>query len=210
MPLIDPPVGAIDRYLWDKAQDSIVDILKAVSTDQAALNPDYAFIVDKDKYLPTIEDITLNNHYVNIYVATVVSDEFENNFSKNHIVTYNIDLYIKGENTDDPDNPGSLIPPDEAAVAKLKYLAAMVEYGLTKLANFYMSNADLVNKIMPGKIDLTLNPVVDVNEGAFPYAPARFQFVNKFPYEAQDLENLPALTDSLVDLANWASEFSYS
>ncbi len=206
MSLINPEANAIDRYLWDIAQDSIKTILKAVSSDQAAINPEYEFFVEKDLFRPTIESLVENNHLVNILVGTVTSDEFETNFDKNHIVTYKIDCYVQGKNEDDA---GTLIPPDEAAVERLKYLCAMVEFGLTKLANFYFNNRALVNKVVPDKIDLTFNSVDDSENATTPYAPASFNFVCKFPYESQDLENLPVLEQALIDLTTWASKFIY-
>lgn len=208
MSLITPEVGAIPRYLWDVAQENIKGLLEVVSIAQTILNPDYAFVVEQDVFRPTIEDITQNNHLVNILVAQVVSDGNETNFDKTHVVTYNIDCYVQGKNEDDSDNPGSLIPADEVAVARLKYLCAMVEFGLTNLANFYQGLES--GEIMPDKIDLTFNPVDDAEDGSTPYAPARFQFVCKFPYTPQDLENLPDLSQVLVDLNVWGSSKIYT
>lgn len=207
MSLITPEVGAISRYLWDVAQENIKDLLQAVSDAQAILNPDYKFFVEQDVFRPRIEFITQNNHLVNIYTGTVGSDANETNFDKTHVVTYNIDCYVQGKNEDDPDNPGSLIPADEVSVARLKYLCAMVEYGLTKLANFYQGLNS--GEIMPDKIDLTFNPVDDSAESATPYAPARFQFICKFPYTPQDLENLPLIDETFADLTIWGSKHIY-
>lgn len=207
MSLITPEVGAVPKYLWDTAQENIKGLLQAVSDAQAILNSDYEFFVEMDVFRPRIETITQNNHLVNIYVGTVISDANETNFDKTHVVTYNIDCYVQGFNETNPDIPGTLIPADEVAVARLKYLCAMVEFGLTKLANFYMDLEE--GQIVPDKIDLTFNPVDDAAESATPYAPARFQFVCKFPYTPQDLENLPNLSQVLVDLDIWGSSKIY-
>lgn len=204
MSIINPESGAIPRYLWDTAQDNMKSILEDVSTAQAAINADYAFTVINDKYSPTIEELVADNHLVNIYVAQVVSDGHETNFSKNHIVTYNIDCYVQGFNEDDPET-SILVPADEVAVARLKYQCAMVEYGLTKLSNFYMGLNS--GEIIPDKIDLIFGTVEDASDSFTPYAPARFKFICKFPYDPQDLENLPDLSAFKVDLTNWASEY---
>ena len=200
MSIINPEMGAIPRYLWDIAQDGIKEILEEVSTAQAAINSEYEFLVENDRYRPTLESLVKENHLVNIYVGAVRSDDAETNFAKNHVVTYNIDCYVQGFDEDDP-TTGNLVPADEAAVQRLKYLCAMVEFGLTKLANFFMKLP--ANNIWPDKIDLTYNPVDDAAESGTPYAPARFQFVCKFPYVPQDLE-LPELTEINVTLEDWA------
>jgi hypothetical protein len=206
MSIINPETGAIPRYLWDTAQEGIKIQLQAVSTSQAAINSDYAFTVEQDLYRPSIEDATINNHLVNIYIAQVTSDGNDTNFLKNHIVVYNIDCYVQGKYETDPDT-SALVPADEVAVARLKYLCAMVEFGLTKLANFYKGLGS--GNIMPDKIDLIFDPVVDAAESATPYAPARFTFTCKFPYTPQDLENLPDLDRAKADLTNWATEYIY-
>lgn len=206
MGVIDPEPAAIDQYLWVIAQGGIKISLEAVSAAQTLINPLYEFEVEEDLYRPTIEQIE-NKALVNILIGSVISNENETNFNKTHVVTYNIDCYVRGKNEDDPGAPGSLVPADEVAVQRLKYLCAMVEFGLTNLANFYEGLES--GEIMPDKIDLTFNPVDDAAESATPYAPARFTFVCKFPYDAQDLENLPLIDRTKIDLTNWASEFIY-
>lgn len=207
MSLITPEVGAVPKYLWDTAQENIKGLLQAVSDAQAILNSDYEFFVEMDVFRPRIETITENNHLVNIYVGTVISDANETNFDKTHVVTYNIDCYVQGKNEDDPSNPGTLIPADEVAVARLKYLCAMVEFGLTKLATFYKGLQE--GEIIADKIDLTFNPVDNSAESKTPYAPARFEFVCKFPYTPQDLENLPLIDETFADLSTWGSKHIY-
>lgn len=201
MGIITPPPGAIPNYLWVQAQQGMKAILKAVSADQELFNSDYKFRVETNLYRPTIEEIE-NVALVNILIREVTSDEHETNFAKNHVVKYNFDCYVRGQNEDDPDNPGSLVPADEVAVERLQYLCAQVEYGLTELVNFYQGV--LPGDIYPDKLDLTFNPVEDAAESATPYAPARFEFICKFPYSPKDLENLPALTEVLTNLADWA------
>ena len=197
MGIINPEAGAIANYKWVEAQEGIATALEAVSTAQAVINSLYYFQVEKNLYRPTIESI-YNVSLINILIASVTSDGNETNFSKNHIVTYHIDCYVRGKNEDDPDNPGSLVPADEVAVERLHYLCAMVEYGLTNLANFYQSLNS--GEIMPDKINLIFNPIDDSSNAAEPYAPARFEFVCKFPYVPQDLQNLPDLKKAFVDM----------
>ena len=156
MSLINPEANAIDRYLWDYALESMVALLKVISTGQAAINPDYEFFVVKNKYRPSIESLTENNHLVNIFVGQVASDNLQGDFSYNHLVTYNVDCYVQGFNEDDA---GNLIPADEAAVDRLTYLCAMVEFGLKKLANYYLDDSRFIDKIHPETLDLTFNPV---------------------------------------------------
>jgi len=207
MGIINPEPGAINNYLWVAAQEGIKLALKAVRDAQVLINPDYDFDVNENLYRPTIEKIE-NKAFVNILIAKVFSENNESNFNKTHVVTYNIDCYVRGRNEDNPDNPGSLVPADEVAVERLQYLCAMVEYGLTKLANFYFSLNS--GEIVPDKIDLTFNPVDDAAESATPYAPARFQFICKFPYDAQDLDNLPSLEKIVISLSEFASEIDFT
>jgi hypothetical protein len=203
MGIINPETGAIANYKWVTAQEGIKTYLEAVSTAQAIKNPAYAFKVEKNLYRPTIESI-YNVSLVNILIASVTSDGNETNFSKNHIVTFHIDCYVRGQNEDNPDAPGTLVPADEVAVERLHYLCAMVEYGLTNLANFYQSLNS--GEIMPDKISLIFNPVDDPANNADVYAPARFQFVCKFPYVPQDLQNLPSLAKAFVDLGPFVAK----
>lgn len=207
MSIINPEVGAIDNYLWVKAQEGIKLSLEAVRDAQNAINTDYDFDIETNLYRPTIEKIE-DRAFVNILIGRVTSDDSETNFNKTHIVTYNIDCYVRGRNEDNPDDPGSLVPADEVAVERLQYLCAMVEFALTKLANFYQSLNS--GDIIPDKIDLNFNPVEDASESVTPYAPARFEFICKFPYNPQDLENLPELNESFVSFSDWASEFLYT
>lgn len=201
MGIIKPETGAIANYLWVQAQEGIALSIQAVQDAQVLINPDYAFDVHQNLYRPTIEHLT--GAFVNIHIQSVRSADGETNFNKTHIVTYNIDCYVLGKNEDDPDELRDLVPADEAAVQRLHYLCAMVEFALTKLANFYHSMGS--GQIIPDKIDLNFNPVVDATESATPYAPARFQFVCKFPYNAQDLTGLPDLDQAFIDIGTWAS-----
>lgn len=204
MGIINPEVGAIDNYLWVTAQEGIKTTLEAVRDAQKLINPDYDFQVETNLYRPTIESIE-DTALVNILIGPVNSDGAQTDFSKNHVVTYNIDCYVRGRNEDNPDNPGSLVPADEVAVQRLQYLCAMVEYGLTELAGFYKSLNS--GEIMPDKISLNFNPVDDAAESATPYAPARFEFICIFPYTPQDLTGLPSLSESLTTVGEWASKF---
>jgi hypothetical protein len=210
MSIIKPEAGAIPRYLFDEAQESIEILLQVVSDAQAVINPAYGFAVEKNLFRPKIEDLTKTNHLANIIIGSVVSDDAQSNFNKNHIVTYHIDCYSQGKNTDDLDDPQLLVPADQSAVSRLLYLCAMVEYGLTSLSNFYLGNDALKNNVIPDKIDLEFNPVDDSRESGTPYAPARFKYVCKFPYEMQDLENLPNLTDAFADVQTWATQILYT
>ena len=201
MGIIKPETGAIANYLWVQAQEGIALSIAAVRDSQNTINPDYYFDIHQNLYRPTIEDLV--GQFVNIIVQSVSSADGETNFNKTHIVTYNIDCYVLGKNEDDPDELRSLVPADEVAVQRLQYLCAMVEFALTKLANFYHSMGS--GNIIPDKIDLNFNPVDDASESATPYAPARFQFVCKFPYNAQDLTGLGDLDQAFIDIGKWAS-----
>ena len=204
MSVINPEAGAITNYLWVTAQEGIALALEAVSTAQTLINADYEFEVNENLFAPKIEDITKFS-MVNITIASVTSDGSETNFSKTHNVTYNIDCYVRGRDEDDPDSVGSLVPATKVAVQRLQYLCAMVEFGLTKLANFYASKDALINKMMPDKIDLVYGNIEDAEESSTPYAPARFTFVCRFPYDAQDLDNLPSLELLFTDANIWST-----
>lgn len=201
MGVIKPETGAIPNFLWVEAQEGIQTLLEGVSTAQALLNPDYAFKVYSNLYRPSIENIE-NTSMVNIRIGQVQSKD-ETNFEMTQTVTYFIDCYVRGMNEDDPDNVGSLVPADEVAVQRLHYLASMVFFGMTNLANFYMGLNS--GEIVPGKIGVIFNAVEDAADSATPYAPAQITFTCDFPYVAQDLINLPEYESTLIDLNTWAA-----
>jgi len=205
MSVVNPESTAIQAYLWVIFQKGIKAALQAVSDAQKAINPAYEFRVETNLYRPTIEQIE-KTALANILIAEVESDQ-STDFSKNHKVTYNIDCYVRGRNEDDPESPGSLVPADEVAVERLQYLCAQVEFGLTKLENYYMGLDS--GDVKPNDLTLTFNPVEDATEAATPYAPARFVLECMFPYVPQDLENLPPIEETFISLAEWASRFIY-
>jgi hypothetical protein len=200
--LIDPESGAIENFLWIQAQEGIKIALEGISNIQKAINPDYEFQVHKNLYRPHIEQIE-NTAMVNIRIGSVATKN-ETAYDATHTVTYFIDCYVRGRNEDDPDNPGSLVPADEAAVERLNYLVAMVHYGITALANFYFGLNS--GEIIPGKIGIVFNPVEDAEDSATPYAPAQITFTCEFPYENADLTGLPELEAVKADLTSWASQ----
>lgn len=200
--LIDPENGAISNFLWVEAQEGIKIILEGISDIQKAINPDYEFQVHKNLYRPSIEQIE-NTALVNIRIGNVAT-KIETNFDETDVVTFFIDCYVRGRNEDDPDNFGSLVPADEAAVERLNYLVAMVRYGITALSNFYLGLNS--GEIIPGKIGIVFNPVEDAADSATPYAPAQITFTCEFPYERADLTNLPELEAVKATLSNWASQ----
>jgi hypothetical protein len=205
MSVITPPTGAIPLYLWIKYQRGIKTLLESVSTAQALLNSAYAFAVYTNMYRPSIEDI-YNQAMVNILIDNVQSEN-AGAFSKNHVVTFHIDCYVRGKNEDDPDNTGTLIPADEVAVERLQYLCCQVEYGLTQLKNFYAGLES--GQVMPGGLSLQFSAVDDGAESATPYAPARFILTAKFPYTPADLTGLPPIEQLLVTFPEWAANFIY-
>jgi hypothetical protein len=202
MGIINPETGAIDNFLWTEAQEGIKLILEEVSTAQALINPDYAFIVYLNKYRPIIEDFTNNRAMVNVRIGPVASEN-ATNFDATHKVTFYLDCYVRGENEDDPDNAGELVPTDEVAVQRLHYLVAMVYSGMTNLKNIYFKLSQ--GKIVPGEIGVVFNPIPSVENSAETYAPAQVTFTAKFPYECQDLTGLPAFESAFTNLGTWAA-----
>lgn len=203
MGIIDPEIGAIANFLWVEAQEGIKTILEAISTAQTAINPDYAFTTHLNKYSPQIEDMDDTGAMVNIRVGDVKSEDVTN-FSATHKVTYYIDCYVRGKNEDDPDPENPMVPADEVAVQRLHYLAAMVYSGMTNLKDFYKSLKQ--GQIVPGDVNIVFNPVKDVENSAEPYAPAQITFTCKFPYESEDLSDLPEYKATFTDLGSWAAQ----
>lgn len=200
MSVVNPETGAINNFLWVDAQEGSRIILQGISDAQSAINPDYAFQVVKNMYRPSIEQIE-NVSLVNIRIGQVVNKD-ESNYDMTQTVTYFFDCYVRGKNEDDPDNPGSLVPADEVAVDRLHYLVAMVYYGVTALRNYYVGLSS--GQIVPGKLGIVFNPVEDPDDSFTPYAPAQITFTCDFPYEVQDLTDLPALTAVKATLDAWA------
>jgi len=204
MGVVTPETGAIDNYLWVGAQNGIAEAIEIVRDVQKAINIDYDFDIFQNKYRPSIEEIE-DKAFVNILIDSVVSGSYDSNFSKTHTVTYNVDCYVRGKNEDH--GASTLVPADEVAVQRMHYLCAMVEYALTSLVNFDFGIDS--GKIAPGKISLQFDPVDNASESATPYAPSRFQFVCDFPYEPQDLEDLPDLKIAFLNFGTWASQYDY-
>lgn len=200
--LIDPETGAIEHFLWVQAQEGIRIALQGISDSQKAYNPDYEFDVHKNMYRPKIEDVTKFG-MVNIRIGNITTED-DTNFDATDIVPFLIDCYVRGQNENDPDNPGSFVPADEAAVERLHYLVAMVRYGITALVNFYLGLNS--GEIIPMKIGIVNNPVEDAEDSATPYAPAQVTLTCKFPYEHADLTGLPELEAVKADLTTWASQ----
>ena len=201
MGVVNPETGAISNFLWVAAQEGSKTILEAVSSAQAAINPDYAFIVESNLYRPTIENMQ-DTALVNIRIGQVTSKD-ETNFDMTQTVTFYYDCYVLGRNEDNPDSPGSLVPADEVAVQRLHYLCAMVFEAITNLANFYSGLGS--GQIVPGKVGIVFNPVEDPENSATPYAPAQITFTCDFPYEARDLRDLPEYKATFINLGSWAS-----
>lgn len=204
MGVITPETGAISNFLWVEAQKGMKDILIATSDAQKLINPDYAFTVYSNKYQPVIEDMAETGAMVNIRIGRVESID-SSNFGCTHKVTYFFDCYVRGKNEIDPESQtDALIPADEVAVERLHYLVAMVNNAVLNLANFY-KGMSVKGLIVPGDVGIVFNPVKDVENTAEPYAPAQVTFVCKFPYEAEDLKNLPAYEATFIDLGTWAA-----
>ena len=203
MGVVNPETGAISNFLWVEAQEGIQTILKAISTAQSAINTDYAFTVFSNKYCPVIEDMSETGAMVNIRIGKVDTKDVTS-FSATHEVTYFIDCYVRGKNEDSPVDGDPMIPADEVAVQRLYYLVAMAHNGITSLKNFYKGLH--VGEIVPGEIGIVFNPVKDAENSAEPYAPAQITFVCKFPYDAEDLKNLPEYEATLTDLGAWAAQ----
>jgi hypothetical protein len=84
----------------------------------------------------------------------------------------------------------------------------MVEYGLTKLENYYLSLSE--GDIGPKNITLEFDKLEDPAQSATPYAPAEFQFVCDFPYSGADFTGLPELSELNMAAQTWASKFIYA
>jgi len=205
MGVVSPESTAIQQYVWVLFQQGIKAALQAISDAQELINPSYKFKVETNLYRPTIEEIE-NMALVNILVDNIQAG-LVTDFSKNHIVTYNIDCYVRGENDTDVEDGVSLIPADEVAVERLHYLCAQVEYGLTKLENYYMGISP--GDVRPGSLSLSFSPVEDASQSATPYAPARFILSCEFPYTPKDHENLPSIEQTFLSMDDWASRFIY-
>ena len=206
---IQPEAQAIELYPWIYFQQGIKTALEAVSTSQTAINPAYQFRVETNLYRPSIQDIQ-NQALVNILIDGY-NPKNSTNSNVNHDVTFFIDCYVLGQNENDVENPGSLLPADQVAVERLQYLCAQVEYGLRNLQNYYMDaiDSDLINTVQRGKLGLKFFQVEDAMESNTPYAPARFTLNVTFPYSPADHDEVD-LTKIFVTAGEWASQFDYT
>ena len=203
---VQPEAQAIALYKWVTFQQGLKTALEAVSTAQTAINPAYQFRVETNLYRPNIQDIQ-NQALVNILIDGY-DPENSTNSNLNHNVTFYFDCYVLGQNENDVENPGSLLPADQAAVERLQYLCAQVEYGLRNLNNYYMDSS-LLNEVRRGVLGLKFSSVEDAMESNTPYAPARFTLKTTFSYSPKDHDEVD-LTKIFVTAGEWASQFDYT
>ena len=118
-------------------KNNIVTILQAVSTADSATDANRAFIVERDRWRPWIE----NQHEVALVNVMVDSARVEPNGGTRRYHTYrvsvNIDMYVLGtatEQTDEDTGTVTLTPADKKAADRLDLLIAQVQYGLTKMS----------------------------------------------------------------------------
>ena len=196
MGIINSEMGAIPNFLWVAAQQDMTTALRAISTAQEAINPDYAFKVEENLYRPTIENLE-NVCFVNNRIDRM--DPLDVTiYDETQKVMHVFDCYVRGKNEQ---HGSSLVPADEVAVQRLHYLVAMVYYSLTQLTKYYHGlNSD---KISPKGLNVIFNPVEDVENSFEPYAPAQVQYEIWYPYSYKDHENLPDLEAVRVAFNNW-------
>jgi len=180
---------ATSMPLWVTAQNAIVSALQDVSTRDAAINPALAFDVAKNLYIPQIMEIT-NKALVNVRIASITADTKTAVYAhKQNRVTFNCDLYCLGANTDDGIN---IIPSDENAIARLHYLTAQVEAGLTDAKNnlLGLTNSQIYRNIAT---EIIFFDVEVLRQSTFTYAPARISLDAIIIQEVLDSNEYPTL-----------------
>lgn len=194
-------------------KNNIVTILQAVSTADSTTDASRAFIVERDRWRPWIE----NQQEVSLVNVMVDSARVEPGSGSRRYHSYrfivHLDMYVLGtavEQTDEDTGTVTLTPSDKDAADSLDLLIAQVQYGITQ-----MIACDL--GFTPGTIDVK-PPTLQIynQEGAQDsgnYAPARWTLEVILPFYPADNGTVTEMTELNVTfketLENWGIKYVY-
>ena len=172
---------------WYNIQTGAVNSLRAVATEESAIDEARDFVVDRDRWRPWIEN-QQNVALVNVVIDSVRPDGGGTRRHTQDRITINLDCYVLGtseEQTSEETGAVTLTPADEFAAARLHLLVAQVRHAITR-----MSAQDF--GMTPGTVDtLALKTVIQAynqegDESTGSYAPARIQLEVIAAYEPAD------------------------
>lgn len=172
---------------WYNIQTGAVNSLKAVATEESAIDEARDFVVDRDRWRPWIEN-QQNVALVNVVIDSIRPDGGGTRRHTQDRITINLDCYVLGtaeEQTSEETGAVTLTPADEFAAARLHLLVAQVRHAITR-----MSAQDF--GMAPGTVDtLALKTVIQAynqegDESTGSYAPARIQLEVIAAYEPAD------------------------
>ena len=195
----------IPRDLDDLIEDAVKIQLKAVSADQATINPLLAFNVFIGRTLPLTPDEMPG---VNLYISTTdpATPGAANVYGIDR-VTYNVDLYAKGK--DDTTAPGGSAATiaDQDAGKRLLYLRSQTRAAITKMlfSNFGLSGRGKIGKKGLGQFTRYLEEDQEAEEKI---ASGRFTFYIELPYFPLDAD-FPALEEVTIDAEKYELNYIY-
>jgi len=191
----------VERPLYARAVDEMVAILQNTADNDAALNHAFYFEVSKYRSRPYIESLH-NKAFVNIRIDKIETDGSQTSIhSRVHKVTFNIDLYAKGNNNDEEYE-------DTAAAERLIWLIAQVETAIYNLknSNFGLATGEIVRAAADYSCQFYST---ESDESSSTYSPARISFTCTFPYKFQEFapDSLSSIETGL--LKDWSLLFRY-
>ncbi len=177
---------AVSRPAYSTLKKNIVTILQEVATAEAEANASRAFVVQRDRWRPWIEN-QQSVALVNVMVDSITPAP--GGGTKQYTpdrVTVNIDMYVLGTEQDQVSALGvhTLVPVDEVAADRLDLLIAQVRFGLTRmLRQDFGFAAGQIGRVIG--MNLQLYPQEGTQDSGN-YAPARWSFTVDLPFYAED------------------------
>jgi hypothetical protein len=192
----------VEKPLYARAQDGIVEVLRKAAAAAADVSPALNFEVFENRFRPYIENAK-NKAIVNVRIDKIDTDANQTSIhGRVHKVTYNVDMYAKGNSNNDEHE-------DSVAAERLLWLVAQVEQVIFALknSNFGLATGEIVRSASDYSCQFYSQ---DSDESSSVYAPARITFSCFFPYAFKDLEDLKVLDSIEANLLNdWSILLNY-
>ena len=192
--------GLIPIGMSEIIQDAIVAKLQETSDEQKLLDPNVGFFPKKDLLL------NIDNEFDQLPLVNVWIQQLNPSLSRSagklyeqEIATYNIDLYVKGDISENE-------TPDVVAFARLKYLKEQVKHSLMALINvdFGLEAGIIGSKKWPSF--QFYQPSVENTEDTVPTG--RWTLEVDYAYSPDDIE-LEDLDSINIKTSLWEAFFQY-
>lgn len=199
MPLIiDPPVNAIPVYPWMKAQLYYLSVLETVRASQAAIDPDFDFVIVKNQVIPFLADKTKT-----LMVNSLIGNRADEKFTihgKDVAIQFMFELIARA-------NDEGSFEAGEIVLERGQYLAAMIEFAVNALYNNNTIAGFDVGSMAPRASSVTfINPMeIRKTESLFSFGTVNYEVV--FHMDYADYIGLPALQLIQTNISNNVYQF---